>query len=219
MKFHSKMLYIVRIYGTINSIMAGNIENLETALKLLGARLDLAQASAIGLVVCGGSALIALGLIKRTTRDVDILALMNSSGDLISPDPLPSYLLSAAKEVARDLGLPDNWLNNGPSSDAGGIFQLGLPEGIASRLQARAYGDRLTVHFIGRLDQIHLKLYAAADSGEGTHLDDLLSLKPGDVELEIAARRAMTHDVSLGFRMILKDMLRQIGYESVAKKI
>jgi len=40
--------------------MVENIESLETALKLLGARLDLAQDSAIGLVVCGGSALIAV---------------------------------------------------------------------------------------------------------------------------------------------------------------
>jgi hypothetical protein len=213
------MLHIVRDCGTINSIMAADTENLERALKLLGARLDFAQAPAIGLVVCGGSALIALGLIKRTTRDVDVLALMNSSGDLISPDPLPSYLLNTAKEVARDLGLAVDWLNNGPSRDAGGIFQLGLPEGIASRLHARTYGDRLTIHFIGRFDQIHLKLYAAVDSGEGTHLDDLLSLKPDDVELETAARWAMTHDVSPAFRMILKDMLRQFGYESVANRI
>jgi hypothetical protein len=213
------MLHIVRDYGTINSIMAADTENLERALKLLGARLDFAQAPAIGLVVCGGSALIALGLINRTTRDVDVLALVNSSGDLISPDPLPSYLLNTAKEVARDLGLAADWLNNGPSRDAGGIFQLGLPEGIASRLHARTYGDRLTIHFIGRFDQIHLKLDAAVDSGEDTHLDDLLSLKPDDVELETAARWAMTHDVSPAFRMILKDMLRQFGYESVAKRI
>jgi len=213
------MLHIVRIYGTINSNMAEDIEDLERALELLGARLDLAQAPVIGLVVCGGSALIALGLVKRTTRDVDILALMNPSGDLISPAPLPSYLLDAAREVARDLGLAADWLNNGPSRDAGGIFQLGLPEGIASRLHPHAYGERLTVHFIGRLDQIHLKLYAAVDSGEGTHLDDLLSLKPDGAELESAARWAMTHDVSPGFRMILKDMLRQFGYESVANRI
>jgi hypothetical protein len=99
-----------------------------------------------------------MGLIKQTTRDLDVLALMNSSGDLISPDPLPQYLLDTAKEVARDLGLAPDWLNNGPSRYAGGIFQLGLPEGIASRLHGRSYGDRLTVHFIGRLDQIHLKL-------------------------------------------------------------
>jgi hypothetical protein len=128
-------------------------------------------------------------------------------------------LLNAAKEVARDLGLADNWLNNGPSRDAGGLFQLGLPEGIVSRLHARIYGERLAVHFIGRLDQIHFKLYAAVDSGEGTHLDDLISLKPDDFEMETAARWAMTHDVSSGFRTILKEMLRQIGYESVANRI
>ncbi len=188
-------------------------------MKLLGARLALARVPVIGLVVCGGSALIALGLVKRTTRDVDVLALMDSNGNLVSPEPLPSYLLNAAKEVARDLGLASDWLNNGPSRDAGGLFQLGLPEGIAGRLHARSYGNRLTVHFIGRSDQIHLKLYAAADSGEGVHLDDLLSLKPDAAELEAAARWAMTHDVSPGFRMILKDMLRQLGYESAANRI
>jgi hypothetical protein len=69
--------------------MAECIENPERALRLLEARLDLAKAPAIGLVVCGGSALIALGLIKRTTRDVDIVALMNSSGELICSEPLP----------------------------------------------------------------------------------------------------------------------------------
>ena len=47
-------------------------------------------------------------LLSVCDADVDVLALMNSSGDLISPDPLPSYLLDTAKEVARDLGLaPD----------------------------------------------------------------------------------------------------------------
>ena len=195
------------------------IENLERALKLLAARLDLAQTEPIRLVICGGSALIAQGLIQRATKDVEVVALMDSSRRLMSPAPLPEFLLKAAKEVSRDLGLADNWLNNGPSSDEGGLFQLGLPEGIADRLDERVYGPRLTIFFIGRFDQIHFKLYAAADSGDGTHLDDLLSLKPEPAELEAAARWAMTHDVSPGFEMILKDMLRQIGHESVADRI
>ena len=54
----------------------------------------------------------------------------------------------------------------------------------------------MTVYFIGRLDQIHFKLYAAADQRDGTHLADLRALKPTDEELETAARWAMTHDVS-----------------------
>jgi hypothetical protein len=195
------------------------IENLEKALRLLAGRLELARADPIRLVVCGGSALIAQGLITRTTKDVDVLALADSNGSLISPVPLPECLIKAVKEVARDLGFADDWINNGPSSGEGGLFQLGLPEGLADRLDKRVYGPRLTVCFIGRFDQIHFKLYAAVDRWDGTHLDDLLSLAPSDAELEAAARWAMTHDVSEAFRTILKDMLRKVGHESVAERI
>ncbi len=59
------------------------------------------------MVVCGGSALIALGLIQRATKDVDVVALMDSERRLVSPAPLPGSLLKAAKEVARDMGLPE----------------------------------------------------------------------------------------------------------------
>jgi hypothetical protein len=194
-------------------------DSLQTALRLLGGRLELAEAEHVGLVVCGGSALIAHGLILRTTKDVDVVALMDKGHHLASPAPLPGFLLKAAKEVARDLGLEENWLNNGPSSDAGGLFQLGLPEGIEDRLSAQGYGPRLTVYFVGRFDQIHFKLYAAADRRDGTHLDDLLSLEPTDAELESAARWAMMHDVSPGFRLILKQLLRHIGHENVAGRI
>lgn len=213
------MLLILRNIGPINDTMdiAGN--NLESALTLLAARLELADASPVRIVVCGGSALIAEGLILRVTRDVGVVALMDSGGRLVSPAPLPGSLLQAAKEVARDLGLEENWLNNGPSRDEGGLFQLGLPEGIDHRLNARVYGSRLTVYFIRRFDQIHFKLYAAADRRDGIHLDDLLLLEPTSAELESAAHWAMTHDVSPGFRMILKDLLRQIGHETVANRV
>ncbi len=214
------MILIVRNISIINIIMdITGIENLDKALKLLASRLDLAETEPIRLVVCGGSALVARGLAQRATEDVDVVALMDSNGRLLSPAPLPEYLLKAVKEVARDFGLADNWLNNGPSSDESGLFQMGVPEGIEDRLDERILGPRLTVCFIGRYDQIHFKLYAAADSGAGVHLDDLLSLKPNESEIEAAARWAMTHDISPEFKMILKDMLRQIGYESVADGI
>src|SRR5271157_2044166 len=215
------MLLIVRIKSTISNNMPTVIttNDLEKALRLLSGRLDLAQTEPVRLVVCGGSALIATGLRQRTTKDVDIVALMNSSAHLISPDPLPDFLLEAAQQVARDLGLFDNWLNNGPSSGEGGLYQMGLPRGIADRLTAQEYGSRLTVYFIGRLDQIHFKLYAAADHRDGTHLNDLKALNPNAAELEVAARWAMTHDVSEGFRVILKELLTQLGHESIAKKI
>jgi hypothetical protein len=127
-------------------------------------------------------------------------------------------LLQAAGEVAEDLALAPEWLNNGPSSGEGGLFQLGLPDGFATRLRSKSYGNALTVHFTNRFDQIHFKLYAAVDRG-GYHIEDLHALAPSPSELEAAARWAMSHDVSEGFAMILTNLLRQLGHEDVADRL
>jgi hypothetical protein len=194
-------------------------DNIDQALSLLAGRLDLAQTDPVRLVICGGSALIAMSLRRRTTRDMDVVALLSAAQEPISPDPLPDFLLRAADQVARDLGLFEGWLNNGPSRGEGGLFQMGLPEGFVGRLTEKKYGPRLAVYFIGRLDQIHFKLYAAADQRDGTHLNDLKALHPTAAELEAAARWAMTHDVSEGFKMVLKELLTQLGHESVAERV
>jgi hypothetical protein len=190
---------------------------LDLALGSLAIRLDQNQAAPVELVVCGGSALILTALVTRTTRDVDVVALVRHQA-LCSPAPLPGDLQRAVCEVAEDLALPDTWLNNGPSRDEGGLFQLGLPEGLADRLTRKVYGERLTVHSIGRLDQIYFKLYAAADIG-GYHITDLLALQPSDEELAGAARWAMTHDVSDPFAEVLRRLLRSIGYGTVARRL
>ena len=215
------MLCIVRDRRTINSFMPNPIshDNIDQALSLLAGRLDLAQTDPVRLVICGGSALIAMSLRRRTTRDMDVVALLSAAQEPISPDPLPDFLLRAADQVARDLGLFVGWLNNGPSRGEGGLFQMGLPEGFVGRLTEKEYGPRLAIYFIGRLDQIHFKLYAAADQRDGTHLNDLKALHPTAAELEAAARWAMTHDVSEGFKMVLKELLTQLGHESVAERI
>ncbi len=69
-----------------------NHDNLIRPSSLLAGRLDLAQSEPVRLVVCGGSALIAMGLRRRTTRDMDVVALMNAAQELVSPDPLPDFL-------------------------------------------------------------------------------------------------------------------------------
>ncbi len=221
LKLLGYMLFFVRDRRTIDSSMPNQIdsEKLDQALHLLAARLDLAQTEPLGLVICGGSALMAMNLRRRTTRDVDVVALLNASHELVSPDPLPDALLEAADQVKRDLGLFDGWLNNGPSRGEGGLFQMGLPEGLAGRLTERRYGRRLAVYFVSRFDQIHFKLYAAADQRDGRHLNDLRALCPTSAELESAARWARTHDVSEGFRLVLKELLGQLGHESVAENI
>ncbi len=69
-------------------------EQLDNALSLLNDLLLFNDAEEYHLVVCGGSALIALNLVPRTTKDVDILA-MESSGELFAPAPVPEELVKA----------------------------------------------------------------------------------------------------------------------------
>lgn len=197
-----------------------NSERIEQALQLLGERLALADIGPYGLVVCGGAALISCGLVSRTTtQDVDIVAMMDMRGDFVSPDPLPDELLRIAFQVAEDLDLPETWLNNEPSREPGGLYQVGLPEGIGERLTQRDFGERLTVYYVSRIDQIYFKVFAAVDSGPGRHVDDLKELSPSPDEIEKAALWAMRHDQSVEFRKILVSMLRQMGFKDVAERI
>lgn len=194
-----------------------DVTQLEHALHLLQDLLRLEDVAPLHLVVCGGSALIALGLVPRTTRDLDILAL-KEEGQLVEPVPLPPGLVAAAEAVATALGLPQHWLNNGPSSGAGGLFQIGLPADLDGRLITRVYGPSLTVSFIGRADHIPFKLWASVERG-GYHIDDLLKLHPTEEEIRAAALWTLEKDVSEGYRTLLVRMLNELGYADVARTL
>lgn len=157
------------------------------------------------LAAIGGSALLALALISRPTKDVDVVALAEG-GALRTADPLPRELLEARDRVARDFHLNEDWINAGPA----GLFDLGLPDGFLDRVETRAFGRGLTVHFASRLYQIHFKLYALVDQGAGRHEQDLRALKPTIEELLQAARWTRTHDPSAGFREMLDEALRYL---------
>lgn len=191
--------------------MTHDYEKFNQALRLLNGRLELAGAPRFNLVVCGGSALVATGLVMRTTKDIDIVALMDDDGVLIDPAPLPQTLVREAREVALDLGLQQDWLNNGPSSDEGGLFSLGLPDGFVERLSWVSIGERLAVGFISRYDQIHFKLYAAVDQSGSYHAIDLRELQPTDEELLAAAAWTRTHDPSAGYQQLLQWFLKEFG--------
>lgn len=160
------------------------------------------------LAVVGGSALLALGLVSRATKDVDVLAIVEDWG-FVSAQPLPVALLDAAHTVARDFGLSDDWLNPGPTS----LLDLGLPDGFYERTQHRVYGPGLEILFASRFDQIHLKLYATVDQGAGKHLDDLEALRPTEQELLDAARWTRSHDPSEGYRSVLARVLAHFGVD------
>jgi hypothetical protein len=180
----------------------------ETIDLLFRALADQLQAlgSQVEIVVIGGSALTALGLVKRATRDVDLLAIA-TAGELRRAEPLPRELLAARAAVAADFGLDENWLNAGPTD----LLKWGLPEAFLSRVVSRSYGATLIVHFAGRLDQIHFKLFAMVDQGGGRHETDLRALSPTRDELVAAARWSMTQDPSPGYRSVLQDALHVLG--------
>jgi Nucleotidyltransferase of unknown function (DUF6036) len=160
------------------------------------------------IVVIGGSALTALGLVKRATRDVDLLAIAED-GELHPAEPLPEALRTARDRVARDFDLAENWLNGGPTD----LLTWGLPVGFMTRVVTRHYGHALTVHFAGRVDQIHFKLFAMVDQAGGRHEADLRALQPSKDELIAAARWSVTQDPSPGYRMVLMDALSALRVE------
>jgi hypothetical protein len=97
--------------------------------------------------------------------------------------------------VALELGLDPVWVNLGPVS----LLDAGLPEGFLARCRIESFGG-LQVHFAGRYDLIHTKLYAAADQGPTSkHMSDLLALEPTPQELEAARAWCCTQDGSAPF--------------------
>ena len=171
----------------------------------------------ISLVIIGGTALSALGLVLRTTKDVDVLGEVVKVGEKIVIKKIkkfPDFLEHAASKVQRDFNLPQDWLNLGPASQ----LDLGLPEGFEKRLIPKKYGKFLTIYYPDRIDLIYFKLFAALDRG-GYHVEDLMLLNPTEIEIERAARWVLTQDVSPGFKQILKDFLEKHGYPNVAEKI
>lgn len=168
-------------------------------------------------VVCGGSSLLALGLVSRTTtRDVDVLARMDE-GALGTAKPLPDWLVAAVVQVSRQMNLMEKWFNTGPSDDT--FFRLGFPEGMVVRLVPRSYGPNLRISFISRWDQIFFKLYATADTGKGRHYEDLLDLHPAEEELLAAARWTRTQDPSEGFLFVLGEVLKSLGHERLVAQL
>ena len=185
-------------------------------LLSLSEQLEMVTQAAYELVVCGGAALQALGFVDRTTRDVDVLAIADGMlPTLLSADPLPEAIITAAHLVARDYNLQADWLNGGPTD----LLSQGLPEGLTSRWHTVRYGKLLTVHFIGRIDQICFKTYAAINGGADRHLSDLLVLNPTDDEMLLAARWCLTQDASEVFPQIAKSFLKKVGWNHIAELV
>lgn len=188
---------------------------LEQALQLTAERLEDLDAPQEVLVVCGGSALLAQGLVTRTTKDVDVLAGVDPRNGLVDPRPLSDMLQSVAEEIGFQLDLPPGWLNTGPADQ----LLMGLPEGFLSRLIRRDYGSRLVIFYPGRFDLIHLKLFAVIDQGPGRHSADLQKLAPTPEEMQAAARWVLTQDSGGVFPSLVVEALTNLGFPHVAREL
>lgn len=130
------------------------------------------------LIACGGGALIAMKVVERRTRDLDI----------ISPeiDPL---LKEIAVRLAQEFGLSSDWLNNGPASLA-----RDLTSGWKKRTVSIFRGKNLELKALGREDLLATKLYAFCDREDD--FEDVLKLKPTSEELNKILPWVLVRDAS-----------------------
>jgi hypothetical protein len=183
---------------------------LEPALAAVGELLA-ADDTEVALVVVGGATLNLLGLIDRTTQDVDVIALASDPVGavpalLAPPDPLPDALQRAILRVARDFGLAPDWINTAIARQ----WSQGLPPWLPHDITWRRYGG-LHVGLVGRRTLLALKLFATVDqSVRSVHAQDLMALEPSDAELEEAADWVVTQDASESFPRLIEDVVEHV---------
>jgi hypothetical protein len=194
---------------------------IEEALKRLNARMVYAGMEPVELVSCGGASLNLMGWVSRSTSDVEIIcaAAVDANGKvvLLPGIPFSPKFTELIAEVGHELGIKEEWLNFGPAP----LFEFGLPSGLEDRLKRQSFGPCLALHMVGRLDQIHLKIFAAMDPNTRieTHLGDLLDLEPTEEEAKAAVDWLLTRKTSRDFRRKLKQILDRIGHDQLAERI
>lgn len=188
--------------------------DVDEALTRVGELLA-AEGHECAVTILGGAALNLLGIVERTTADVDILAFATPRPGGAPehatlrepPEPIPEPLARAARTVARDLGLDPDWLNTGPALQ----WRARLPPGLAQRVEWRRYAA-LWVGVVARYDLIFFKLFAAADATgpQSVHYQDLLALRPSRAELDAAAAWVRTQDASPEFANVLDRVVSHV---------
>ena len=183
----------------------------ETIDLLLGALADQLQAlgSHVEIVVIGGSALTALGLVRRATRDVDLLAIAEN-GELRLAEPLPQALLAARAAVAADFGLAKDWLNAGPTD----LLKWGLPEAFMSRVVTGPTERPSSWTLPAGSTRFTSSSLPWLTRAEGAMRPTSGRCSPTQGELTAAARWSITQDPSPGYRSVLVDALRALGVDN-----
>jgi hypothetical protein len=180
------------------------------ALQALGELLA-ADGEQFAVVVTGGATLNLLGVVRRATGDVDVIARAERDHagalSLRAAEPFPPALRNAIRTVARDLDLAEDWMN----ADVGKQWAQGLPPGTAEGLTWEGFGGGLDVGLVGRQTLIALKLFAAVDRGAASvHMQDLKALEPSDDELDRAREWVLTQDAALSWPGLVTEMIEHV---------
>ena len=151
--------------------MALRAPQLEEALRLTGKRLARSGFEGqVRLYLVGGTAGLLSGLLSgtRSTGDVDVTQ--------AEPAQAWEAVVRAAAEAAKELDLPETWLNNKCS-----MYAWHLPPGWKGRCRlARTYGP-LEVWLLDRRDFIAAKVVSAPKRPQD--FEDLLAIGPSEEEL------------------------------------
>lgn len=183
---------------------------LEGVLGAVGELLA-AEGEHIAIVVVGGATLNLLGVVQRATSDVDVIAraFRDPTGELRLERalPFPPALARSIRTVARDFGLPEDWMNAVIEAQ----WTHGLPPGLPEDITWRQYGDGLDVGLVGRRTLIDLKLFAAVDRGpRSVHLQDLIVLSPSEEEMRSAAAWVLTQDAAPEWASLVHEVIEHV---------
>ncbi|MFA7345085.1 MAG: hypothetical protein WC003_12345 [Terrimicrobiaceae bacterium] len=186
-------------------------EEIHEALTTLGKQMALAYAGDVQLLCCGGSGLCVLEILSRSTKDVDALAFIVDGHTLKSIEAFSPEMNLAILKTAQIHGLEEDWFN----AEATILLKHGLPEGILERStqHARQYGPCLRVQFIGRADQVALKLYAAMDPAKGRrHEEDLVAMDPTKEEIKHGLNWLLSWPSNEAFKKRLAFLVEGLGF-------
>lgn len=189
-------------------------EEIQVALTTLGKQMVLAYAGDVQLLCCGGSGLCVLEILSRSTRDVDALAFIVNGRNLKSIEAFSPEMNLAIQKTAQIHGLEEDWFN----AEATVLLKHGLPEGILERSTAHAkqYGPCLRVQFVGRADQVALKLHAAMDPAKGRrHEEDLVAMKPAKEEIKHGLDWLLSWPSNQAFKKRLAFLVEGLGFEDL----
>ena len=154
------------------------------ALSLLGEILAAQGGPPHWLIVCGGAALQAQGIIQRATKDVDVFAERDEFTGIEPAYPLSQNIQDAILKVSNTLKLPGNWLNASTS-----FFQLSLDDYPAYFWQDHKdeeYGTHLKISYLSSKGLITLKILAALQRDAPRDTEDLIALAPSEQDTQDA---------------------------------